>query len=124
MKIYLAGPMRGIPYFNFPAFNSAAANLRSAGHEVFSPAEHDNKKAGKDISTGNFRGSEEQAKIQHGFSIRDSLLADTTYICSDADAIALLPGWENSKGARAEHALAVALDLKIIYFCKEGGIYA
>lgn len=31
-----------------------------------------------------------------------------------ADGIALLPGWRNSSGARAEHALAVALGLEVV----------
>ncbi len=41
MNLYLAGPMRGIPGFNFPKFDEVAATLRFIGHTVFSPAEHD-----------------------------------------------------------------------------------
>jgi uncharacterized protein DUF4406 len=37
------------------------------------------------------------------------------YICRRAEGIAMLEGWEDSKGARAEHAIAVALGLKIRY---------
>ncbi|MGB3485339.1 MAG: DUF4406 domain-containing protein [Mycobacterium sp.] len=53
MKIYVAGPMRGIPEFNFPAFHAAAAKLRADGHHVFNPAERDIETHGVDISKGN-----------------------------------------------------------------------
>lgn len=115
MKIYLAGPMRGIPEFNFPAFHAAAAKLRAEGHEVFNPAERDvERHGGVDISKGNTEGCEKQAAKQHGFDLRVALGEDLAWICGQADAIALLPGWVDSKGARAEHATAVALGLQVI----------
>lgn len=114
MKIYLAGPMRGIPEFNFPAFHAAADKLRADGHSVFNPAEKDNERHGTDISKGNSTGDEHLAAKEHGFNLREALLIDMTFICQEADAIALLPGWKNSKGATAEHATAAALGLEII----------
>lgn len=114
MKVYLAGPMRGIPEFNFPAFYAAAAKLRDAGHAVFNPAERDNERHGTDISVGNATGDEEVAAKAHGFNLREALADDLDFICREADAIALLPGWENSKGVAAERATAVALGLEVI----------
>ncbi len=114
MKIYVAGPMTGIPYFNFPLFNSVTAQLRSQGHEVFNPAERDTERHnGADIT--NAAGDPAQAAKEHGFSLRDALADDTAYICKEANAIYMLPGWENSPGARAEHALAVVLKHTILY---------
>lgn len=116
MKFYLAGPMTGIPHFNFPAFNAWADQLRHKGHEVFNPAERDiERHGGVDISADNVAGDPTHAAKTHGFSLRDALADDTAYICKAADAIAMLPGWENSKGARAEHALAFALGHTIVY---------
>lgn len=115
MKIYIAGPMRGIPYFNFPAFNAAARRLRAAGHEVFNPAERDNERHGTDISAGNSTGCEDAAASEHGFDLRVALSEDLAWICANADAVALLPGWEKSKGANAELAAAKALNLAIFY---------
>jgi hypothetical protein len=106
--------MRGIASFNFPAFHAAAAELRAQGHEVFSPAEKDNERHGTDISKDNPTGSEELAEQQHGFNLREALGADLGWICSDAEAIALLPGWESSKGVKAEVATAEALSLEKI----------
>lgn len=113
MKIYLAGPMRGYKDFNFPAFKAAAALLRADGHSVFSPAEQDIKRqGGVDIAKGT---SGELAEIEvQGFSIRDAIFDDLEYIIREADAIALLPGWEASKGVAAELATAKFLNLEII----------
>jgi hypothetical protein len=114
-KVYVAGPMRGIPEFNFPAFNAAAAALRKIGCKVFNPAERDiERHKGVDISKGNATGDEKQAAATYGFSLRDALGDDLAFICKYADAVALLPGWQNSKGAKAEHATADALGLVIV----------
>jgi hypothetical protein len=106
--------MRGIAEFNFPAFHAAAATLRAQGHFVFSPAEKDNERHGTDISKGNPTGDEDLAAQQHGFNLREALGVDLGWICAEAEAIALLPGWQLSKGARAELATAQALGLEII----------
>jgi hypothetical protein len=118
MKIYLAGPMRGIKDFNFPAFYAAAAKLRAEGHKVFSPAERDVKKYGeKALKTRT--GSEEEVakrlKLTGNQLARTVFEIDTRWICRHAEAIALLPGWRASRGARAEKALGEALGIRIIY---------
>lgn len=123
MQIYIAGPMRGHKEFNFPAFNNAAEKLRSHGHVVFNPAERDNEKHGTDISKGNEHGDEKLAAAQHGFNLREALAADCAWICMTAEAVAMLPGWAQSKGAVAERALGEALGLKIFFIDNEGWIY-
>ena len=114
MRIYLAGPMRQIREFNFPAFHAATAKLRAEGHEVFNPAERDIERHGTDISKGNDTGCEETAAKQHGFDLRIALGEDLAWICAHADAVYLLPNWRNSKGATAERAVALALGLQVI----------
>ena len=111
MKLYLAGPMRGVPFFNFPAFKKAAAELRAKGHQVFNPAERDEESYGGDVGMGNEDGCEAKAKIEFGFDLRRALGEDLAFICAEAEGVALLPGWGNSRGALAEHAVASALGL-------------
>lgn len=114
MKIYLAGPMRGMPEFNYPLFHYTADWLRRRGHVVFNPAEADIERHGTDISKGNVTGDEEMAAKEHGFNLREALGCDLAWICAEAEAIALLPGWRNSLGAAAEYATAVALGLEVM----------
>ena len=119
MKVYLAGPMRGIKDFNFPAFHVAAAQLRAEGHEVFNPAERDEEEFGAEILK-TATGSEAEVAARMGFSdqlglARKCFLADTMWICLHAEAIAIMPGWETSRGARAEKALGEAIGLEILH---------
>ena len=93
MKVYLAGPMSGHKDYNYPAFHKAAKRLRAAGHFVLNPAELNPPV--KDY--------------------RQCLAVDLAWICAHAEAIALMPGWENSRGARVEFDLAIALGIKFIY---------
>lgn len=120
MKIYLAGPMRGVPEFNFPAFFAGEALLVAQGHTVFNPARRDEERHGKGFAKDNHTGDEQQAAVQKGFSLREALRDDTAFICMEAEAIAMLPGWIHSKGAVAEKALAEALGLQVMYMGDNG----
>lgn len=111
MKVYLSGPMRGYEDFNFPAFDSAAAFLRAHGHEVFNPAEKDREHDPTGKSWKSKTGDITQAEQTGMFDRRKAIRADLDYIIDHADAIALLPGWNESKGANAELWLARFLDL-------------
>jgi hypothetical protein len=96
MKVYIAGPMTGLPFYNYPAFQVAAVALDRAGYEVLTPV-HD----GDLDEQGN-------ALFSWQFYLRRALKMVT-----DADALALLPGWENSKGANLEKTIADGLGLPV-----------
>jgi hypothetical protein len=104
--LYLAGPMTSIESYNFPAFDAAAKQLRAAGHTVFNPAENDRENG---FNATGLKGHE---AAEHGFDLRETLKQDLSWICDHAEGLALLPGWEKSKGARAEVALAEALGIE------------
>lgn len=103
MRIYLAGPMSSKKDFNFPAFMRAAKKLREGGHVVFNPAEED-LKTWKTLK-----------KVKKYANYRECLRKDLNWILDYAEAIAILPGWQKSRGVAAEKALAKALGLKIIW---------
>lgn len=107
-SIYIAGPMRGIPQFNFPSFDAARMRLGSAGWWVRCPAERDRN---ADFDPAGLTGLEDLDEI--GFNLPDALKHCFLDVL-DVDAIALLPGWTRSEGARAE-ALVGALTGRTLY---------
>lgn len=115
MKLYIAGPMRGYPQFNFPAFFTAESQLTSLGHEVFNPARADNDKFGVDVGALSPEGDEAKLGAQTGFTVRDALNRDMEWITKHADGIYMLKGWEKSAGAFAEWAMARGIGIEIFY---------
>ncbi|MFX3547682.1 DUF4406 domain-containing protein [Ralstonia mannitolilytica] len=91
-RIYIAGPMTGLPELNFPAFHTMAAHLRSLGHHVVNPAE-----INADPSAG----------------WTECMRADIRELVS-CTAICLLPGWEKSRGASLEHHIAQSLGFEVM----------
>jgi len=92
-RIYLAGPMTGYPGHNFAAFYRAAERLRAAGWDVVNPAE-------------NFGGRTDLPRASY-------MRADVAALV-ECDAVALLPGWEVSRGAKVEYLLAREMGLAVI----------
>lgn len=101
MRLYLAGPMRGIPDYNFPAFHAAAKSLRERGHFVWSPAERDEQQDG-------FDPAKDEAK-----PLRYYMAYDLPAVLN-SDAVAVLPGWENSTGAKLEVHVARVCGIPVL----------
>ncbi len=102
---YLAGPMTGIPKFNFPAFVTAAVWLRQIGYEIISPAEQDSPT----VQAAAF-ASQDGALLEGmigGESYGEILARDVRIVMDKAGGIILLPSWQNSRGARIETFVAM-----------------
>lgn len=97
MNVFLSGPMRGVDGFNHAAFNLAAKRWRDAGHTVYNPAE-------TDAEMGVLPNVPPSAELVRVLILRGLLRL------AECDALALLPGWEVSRGVGAELGLALALD--------------
>lgn len=101
-KIYLAGKMSGVASLNWPAFDEKAAELRHEGWDVVNPAELD-RNAGIDPNR------------QLGeYDYTECALRDVEALL-DCDAIYLMAGWQHSRGASWERALAKHHNIRRFY---------
>lgn len=98
LRLYLAGPMTGLPDFNRPAFHAAAAALRAAGYEVVNPAELDESEP---ITDPDGPGAWERY-----------MRRDIPHLCK-CDAVALAEGWASSKGAMLEAQIGEGLQMTL-----------
>lgn len=113
-RCYLAGPMRGYPEFNFPAFHAASAVLREKGWEVFSPAERDEDDEWLELQQSRENAEKGVSDVGLAYFMQYDLAA----VCN-SQAVFLLPGWRESQGARLE--VHVALEVGVPVFEIETG---
>lgn len=91
-RVYIAGPMTGLPELNFPAFHAEAARLRAMGYDVVNPAELNTDPAA---------------------AWSDCMRVDIAQLVT-CQMIAMLPGWQGSRGATLEHHIAVTLGMPAV----------
>lgn len=89
-KIYIAGPMSGLPDHGYPAFFAAEERLREQGHTPVNPARNP------------FVPNPEE------FDFKSAYAWDIQQVI-ECDAIYMLRGWEKGAGARGEHAVACVM---------------
>jgi hypothetical protein len=91
VKLYIAGPMTGLPDYNLDAFAIAATRLRACGYDARNPGS---------------RG------VIEGYTWRD-YIRDGLSLLLFCEAVAVLDGWEQSKGATLEVHVARSLALPV-----------
>jgi hypothetical protein len=101
---YLAAPMTDCPGLNFSAFDRARDKYAALGYDVRSPADND-RANGLDPDADTTSTTREWYAAMYRWDMRQLL---------EVDAIVMLPGWRDSRGATTEHGIAVALGLQII----------
>lgn len=92
MSTYIAGPMTGLPEFNYPAFNYVAEQLRAKGIDVENPAEN--------VCPHDDPTWQDWMRLGIAQLIR-------------CDEIVLLPNWRHSPGAVMERYIAVNLGMRV-----------
>jgi uncharacterized protein DUF4406 len=90
LRVYVAGPMTGLPDLNRGAHVAEAERLRALGHEPVSPA----------------------ALIDQT-QPRATCLRQAIGLLMVCNAISLLPGWQNSEGTAVELKVARAIGLQV-----------
>jgi hypothetical protein len=95
MKLYIAGPMTGYEFFNYPAFRAAEAELVTLGFDVLNPVDT------------------EQHNTTGGPQAWDWYMRHALRMVVESDGVSLLPGWEMSRGAKLERHVATELGLQV-----------
>lgn len=97
MRIYISGKMRGLPEEESRKLFKAAENyLIELGHDVINPWDSEGEK-------------NEKCKDWDDYILYDLQILKT------CDAIFMLSNWQDSDGAKCEHAFASGRHMEIIY---------
>lgn len=102
-KVYISGPMTGKPSLNGKAFYAAERELIATGVQVVNPQ--------RISEVVNRKHAEVGTVPAYGDYMRADLLA----LLSECSVIYMLEGWEESRGACMEHAVAEICGMDVIF---------
>jgi hypothetical protein len=114
---YLAGPMSGLPQFNFPTFHRVAALLREQGYTIISPAEMDSEAVQVAAMASKDGTLDASGKIA-GETWGDILAKDVKLIADKIDGIIFLPDWDRSRGALLEATTSIMVNNREFTYLK------
>lgn len=100
IKVYISGPISGIPDGNRKAFSDVELSLNLAGFDAVNPH-------GLTDNLGLTNSANEKPDWKECMKIDIRALLD-------CDRIVFLPGWENSKGANLEKMIAESLSIPVL----------
>jgi hypothetical protein len=92
-RVYISGPMTGMPNLNYEAFHKKADVLRKEGFAVANPAEH-------------FKGRQDLE--------RETYLREDVKQLVECDYITFLEGWKSSKGAVLEYLISLECGIEVL----------
>jgi hypothetical protein len=96
MKLYISGKITGLPIEEAKAsFKSAVSEVESLGYEAINPMV--------------------EVPFNEEFKWVDYMLPNIAILLRKGDGVFMLKNWEDSKGARIEHYIAVETKQIIIY---------
>jgi len=114
MKIYIAGPMRGYPKYNYPLFDKVFKICEFQGFSPVSPAIIDREFGVKDEDLP--ENGADCNGIVNGAGNQLSIIKRDLSALLKCGAICLLPGWDRSTGAIAELAVAEWAGLTVYFY--------
>lgn len=123
MRIYISGSMTGKPDLNRPAFDAAEKWLTTQGHFVINPHRISEQFGTEEELAGSFKifyaieGKDNyvlKEELDRRASIARAVMDADLAAVRSCDAIYLLRGWEDSRGAKKELAEALAHGLTVM----------
>jgi hypothetical protein len=118
--VFLSGPMRGYPNFNFDVFRETRQRLRADGITVVCPAERDEQNGFNPVG---LNGTETELQAA-GFDIYHALADSVHDILNNVDVVVVLPGWQKSVGTRIEMAVALKYNKPVYTLADNGELHA
>lgn len=115
-KCYISGPISGMENLNIESFNNAEIELKKLGFNTVNP--HNIVKGNKEVDLLVMQMTETKNP-----SVIESNKREIWNICMkldikellDCNCVAVLRGWQTSKGATVEILIAQKLGLKVFY---------